>query len=123
MFDQNAVFRQPEVCQMAAEVEAIEVAAAGPQSTVALESEATKLGLNYIGMPEGNIGCIVNGAGLAMATMDLINYHGGKPANFLDLGGGVSSKQVEAAFQLLTRKPFPWFAFFDRAIILMRLFF
>ncbi|KAA0197604.1 Succinate-CoA ligase subunit beta [Fasciolopsis buskii] len=105
MFDQNAVFRQPEVCQMAAEVEAIEVAAAGPQSTVALESEATKLGLNYIGMPEGNIGCIVNGAGLAMATMDLINYHGGKPANFLDLGGGVSSKQVEAAFQLLTRDP------------------
>ncbi|KAF6774269.1 hypothetical protein AHF37_05600 [Paragonimus kellicotti] len=90
---------------MAAEVEAVEVAAAGPHSTVALEAEATQYGLNYIGMPKGNIGCIVNGAGLAMATMDLIHYHGGQPANFLDLGGGVSSKQVEHAFKLLTSDP------------------
>ncbi|KAF7252986.1 hypothetical protein EG68_08490 [Paragonimus skrjabini miyazakii] len=104
-FDQNAIFRQREVCEMAAEVEAVEVAAAGPHSTVALEAEATQYGLNYIGMPKGNIGCIVNGAGLAMATMDLIHYHGGQPANFLDLGGGVSSKQVEHAFKLLTSDP------------------
>ncbi|CAH8540924.1 unnamed protein product [Dicrocoelium dendriticum] len=104
-FDQNAVFRQPEVSQMAAEVEAVEVAAAGPHSTVALEAEATKHGLNYIGLSKGNIGCIVNGAGLAMATMDLIKHHGGEPANFLDLGGGVSIDQVEHAFGLVSSDP------------------
>lgn len=104
-FDQNAVFRQPEVVQMADEVEAVEVQAAGPQSTVALEADATKHGLNYIGLAKGNIGCIVNGAGLAMATMDLIHHHGGEPANFLDLGGGVSTAQVEHAFKLLTGNP------------------
>ncbi|TGZ70695.1 hypothetical protein CRM22_003055 [Opisthorchis felineus] len=104
-FDQNAVFRQPEVCQMAAEVEEVEVAAAGPHSTVALEADAARNGLTYIGLPKGNIGCIVNGAGLAMATMDLIYHHGGHPANFLDLGGGVSVTQVEHAFKLLTSDP------------------
>jgi succinyl-CoA synthetase beta subunit len=104
-FDQNALFRHPEIKKMASEVEAVEVAAAGPHSAVALESEASHYGLNYIAMPHGDIGCVVNGAGLAMATMDLIHYHGGYPANFLDLGGGVSTEQVEHGFELLTNDP------------------
>ncbi|CAH8838237.1 unnamed protein product [Trichobilharzia szidati] len=102
-FDQNAIYRQPEVRQMASEVEAIEVAASGPNSVTALEADATQYGLNYIGLSDGDIGCIVNGAGLAMATMDLIHYHHGKPANFLDLGGSVTQPQVERAFDILTR--------------------
>ncbi|CAH8480271.1 unnamed protein product [Schistosoma turkestanicum] len=102
-FDQNAIYRQAEVHKMALEVEAIEVAAAGPNSVTALEADATHNGLNYIGLNDGNIGCIVNGAGLAMATMDLIHYHHGKPANFLDLGGGVNVSQVEKAIHLLAR--------------------
>jgi len=64
------------------------------------EVEASKYSLNYIGL-DGNIGCMVNGAGLAMATMDIIQLHGGRPANFLDVGGGASAKQVEEAFKLL----------------------
>lgn len=104
-FDPNAIFRHKEINEMAAEVEAVEVAAAGPHSSIALEAEAAKHGLTYIGLPDGNIGCIVNGAGLAMATMDLIHHHGGKPANFLDLGGNASAKQVEHAFHLLTNDP------------------
>jgi succinyl-CoA synthetase beta subunit len=65
------------------------------------EVEAAKSQLNYIGL-KGNIGCMVNGAGLAMATMDIIKLHGGAPANFLDVGGGADEKQVEAAFRILT---------------------
>jgi len=63
--------------------------------------EAEKYGLNYIGL-DGNIGCMVNGAGLAMATMDIINFHKGSAANFLDVGGGANEQQVEAAFKILT---------------------
>ena len=65
------------------------------------EVEASKSNLNYIGL-DGSIGCMVNGAGLAMATMDIIKLHGGAPANFLDVGGGASEKQVEEAFRILT---------------------
>ena len=65
------------------------------------EVEASKYNLNYIGL-DGTIGCMVNGAGLAMATMDIIKLHGGSPANFLDVGGGATEKQVEEAFRILT---------------------
>ena len=64
------------------------------------EVEASKFNLNYIGL-EGNIACLVNGAGLAMATMDIIKYAGGEPANFLDVGGGASEQQVTEAFKIL----------------------
>lgn len=60
--------------------------------------------LNYIGL-DGEIGCLVNGAGLAMATMDIIKLHGGNPANFLDVGGGASAAQVKDAFELITADP------------------
>ena len=65
-----------------------------------LEVEASKFGLNYIKL-YGNVGCMVNGAGLAMATMDLIQLHGGKPANFLDVGGGATKERVSTAFKLI----------------------
>jgi succinyl-CoA synthetase beta subunit len=65
-----------------------------------LEIEAGKHGLNYIKL-DGNVGCMVNGAGLAMSTMDIIKYAGGNPANFLDVGGGASAEQVKNAFQIL----------------------
>ena len=65
-----------------------------------LEVEASKFGLNYIKL-DGNVGCMVNGAGLAMGTMDIIQYAGGKPANFLDVGGGASAEQVKNAFRIL----------------------
>jgi succinyl-CoA synthetase beta subunit len=65
-----------------------------------LEVEASKFGLNYIKL-DGTVGCMVNGAGLAMATMDIIKYAGGKPANFLDVGGGASAEQVKNAFRIL----------------------
>jgi len=68
------------------------------------EVAAEKVGLNYVGLT-GNIGCMVNGAGLAMATMDVIKLHGGDPANFLDVGGGANEKQVEEAFKILTSDP------------------
>ncbi|KAK9496993.1 hypothetical protein O3M35_012791 [Rhynocoris fuscipes] len=68
------------------------------------EVQATKLGLNYVAM-EGNIGCLVNGAGLAMATMDIIKLHGGIPANFLDVGGGANESQVKEAFKIITTDP------------------
>lgn len=64
------------------------------------EAEATKAGLNYIGL-DGSIGCLVNGAGLAMATMDLISFEGGRPANFLDVGGSASVEQVAEAIRIL----------------------
>ncbi|XP_022081152.1 succinate--CoA ligase [GDP-forming] subunit beta, mitochondrial-like [Acanthaster planci] len=88
-FDDNAEFRQKEIFAMDDKSES------DPR-----EIEASKHNLNYIGM-DGNIGCLVNGAGLAMATMDIIKYHGGEPANFLDLGGGVQENQVFQAFKLL----------------------
>ncbi|MEY4484048.1 MAG: ADP-forming succinate--CoA ligase subunit beta, partial [Verrucomicrobiota bacterium] len=64
------------------------------------EVAASEYGLNYIGL-DGNIACLVNGAGLAMATMDIIKLHGGEPANFLDVGGGASKEQVTAAFKII----------------------
>jgi succinyl-CoA synthetase beta subunit len=69
-----------------------------------LEVEASKFDLNYIKL-DGNIGCMVNGAGLAMATMDIIKHHGGAPANFLDVGGGASQERVENAFRILLSDP------------------
>lgn len=92
-FDDNARFRQRDVFAMEDSSES------DPR-----EVEATKHDLNYIGMT-GNIGCLVNGAGLAMATMDIITLHGGSPANFLDVGGNVREQQVQAAFSLLRSDP------------------
>lgn len=68
------------------------------------EVAAAKIGLNYVGM-DGNIGCMVNGAGLAMGTMDIIKLYGGEPANFLDCGGGVTPEGVSAAFEIITSDP------------------
>jgi len=92
-FDDNAAFRQKEIYAMAdtTEDDPREVAAA-------------KHSLNYIGLT-GNIACLVNGAGLAMATMDIIKYYKGDPANFLDIGGGASESQVREAFKILTDDP------------------
>jgi len=89
-FDDNAEFRQKAIF-------------AGEDTTESdpREVEASKYDLNYIGM-DGNIGCLVNGAGLAMATMDIVKLHGGEPANFLDVGGGATEGQVYQAFKLLT---------------------
>lgn len=92
-FDDNAVFRQKEIFELR-----------DPTQEDSREVEAEKYGLNYIGL-DGNIGCMVNGAGLAMATMDCIKLYGGSPANFLDLGGGASKDVVAAAFALLNRDP------------------
>jgi len=69
-----------------------------------LEVEASKYGLNYIKL-DGTVACMVNGAGLAMATMDIIKYAGGSPANFLDVGGGASAEQVKNAFRILMSDP------------------
>jgi succinyl-CoA synthetase beta subunit len=88
-FDDNALFRHPEVRELR-DVEEEEP----------LEVEASRHGLNYIKL-HGNVGCMVNGAGLAMATMDLIQLSGGAPANFLDVGGGASAEQVTGAFRIL----------------------
>eukprot|EP00039_Didymoeca_costata_P018112 m.332163 g.332163 ORF g.332163 m.332163 type:complete len:424 (-) comp16890_c0_seq1:123-1394(-) len=92
-FDDNAFFRQKEIFEQAdtSEDDPREVAAGA-------------LGLNYIGM-DGNIGCLVNGAGLAMATMDIIKLYGGEPANFLDCGGGVTPEGVTAAFKIISSDP------------------
>lgn len=68
------------------------------------EVEAAKFDLNYIAL-DGNIGCMVNGAGLAMATMDIIKLHGGEPANFLDVGGGATTSSVKEAFKIITSDP------------------
>lgn len=89
-FDDNAEFRQKEIFNQQ-----------DLSETDAREIKATKLGLSYIQM-DGNIGCLVNGAGLAMATMDIISLYGGSPANFLDCGGNVTEKQVYEAFNILT---------------------
>jgi succinyl-CoA synthetase beta subunit len=88
-FDDNALFRHPEIAAMR-----------DPAEEDPREVEASKHGLNYIGL-DGNIACLVNGAGLAMATMDIIKFYGGNPANFLDVGGGATEDQVTEAFKLL----------------------
>jgi len=92
-FDDNALYRHPEISAMRdnEEEDPREVAAAAHA-------------LNYIGL-DGNIACLVNGAGLAMATMDIIKHHGGDPANFLDVGGGASKEQVTAAFNIILGDP------------------
>ncbi|CAF0730261.1 unnamed protein product [Didymodactylos carnosus] len=92
-FDDNAKFRQQNVFDMEDTSESDQ-----------REVEATQAGLNYIGL-HGNIGCLVNGAGLAMGTMDIIKLHGGQPANFLDVGGGVKEEQVLDAFKILFNDP------------------
>jgi succinyl-CoA synthetase beta subunit len=88
-FDDNALFRHPELREMR------DLAEEDP-----LEVEASKYSLNYIRL-EGNVGCMVNGAGLAMATMDIIKHAGGSPANFLDVGGGANAEQITHAFEIL----------------------
>jgi succinyl-CoA synthetase beta subunit len=91
--DDNALFRQPELA-----------AARDRAQEDPMERRAAEHDLNYVSL-DGNIACMVNGAGLAMATMDLIKLHGGKPANFLDVGGGATSERVTAAFQLILSNP------------------
>ncbi len=92
-FDDNALYRQKEVSAMRDKTEE------DPR-----EVAASEFGLNYIGL-DGNIACLVNGAGLAMSTMDIIKLHGGEPANFLDVGGGASKEQVTAAFKIILGDP------------------
>ncbi|MDD8015999.1 MAG: succinate--CoA ligase subunit beta, partial [Acidobacteriota bacterium] len=87
--DDNALFRHPDILAMRD---------LGEESP--LEVEASKYNLNYVKL-DGNVGCMVNGAGLAMATMDIIKYAGGRPANFLDVGGGVTEDAVANAFRIL----------------------
>lgn len=91
--DDNALFRHADVNEMR------DLAAEDP-----LEIEARKYGLSYINL-DGNVGCMVNGAGLAMATMDIIKLSGGEPANFLDIGGGASSDKVAAALRIILADP------------------
>jgi succinyl-CoA synthetase beta subunit len=92
-FDSNALYRQPRVVELR-----------DLDEEDAHEIEASRHELNYIKL-DGNIGCMVNGAGLAMATMDIIKLHGGSPANFLDVGGGATKERVTAAFKLLLSDP------------------
>ncbi|ULL01469.1 ADP-forming succinate--CoA ligase subunit beta [Bradyrhizobium sp. I71] len=92
-FDDNALFRHPEVLALRDETE-----------EDAKEIEASKYDLNYVTL-DGNIGCMVNGAGLAMATMDIIKLYGMSPANFLDVGGSASKEKVAAAFKIITADP------------------
>ena len=89
-FDDNALFRQLDILELRDETEE------DPK-----EIEASKFDLSYIAL-DGEIGCMVNGAGLAMATMDIIKLYGGKPANFLDVGGGATAEKVTAAFKIIT---------------------
>jgi succinyl-CoA synthetase beta subunit len=92
-FDDNALFRHPEI-----------VAMRDLDEEDPAEVEASKFDLNYIQL-DGNIGCLVNGAGLAMATMDIIKFYGGAPANFLDVGGGATTEKVTEAFKIMLRNP------------------
>ena len=92
-FDDNALFRHPDI-----------VALRDTDEEDPAELEASAVGLNYISL-DGNIGCLVNGAGLAMATMDIIQLYGGEPANFLDVGGGATTEQVTEAFKIMLRNP------------------
>ena len=92
-FDDNALFRQKEVAEMR-----------DLDEEDAKETEAKDHELSYVAL-EGNIGCMVNGAGLAMATMDIIKLYGGQPANFLDVGGGADKARVTAAFKIILADP------------------
>ena len=92
-FDGNALYRRPQITELR------DFDEEDPK-----EVEATGHGLNYIAL-DGNVGCIVNGAGLAMATMDAISFHNGKPANFLDVGGGASPEKVGNAFRIVLQDP------------------
>jgi len=92
-FDDNALYRHKDVAELR------DLAEEDP-----LEVEASKFGLNYIKL-DGNVACMVNGAGLAMATMDIIKYAGGSPANFLDVGGGANKEQIRNAFHILLADP------------------
>jgi succinyl-CoA synthetase beta subunit len=92
-FDDNALYRHPEL-----------EAWRDPAEEDASELEAKKWDLSYISL-DGNIGCMVNGAGLAMSTMDIIKFYGGAPANFLDVGGGATAEKVTAAFKIITSSP------------------
>jgi succinyl-CoA synthetase beta subunit len=92
-FDDNALFRHPDLEALRDESEEDPA-----------EIEAKKFDLSYIAL-DGNIGCMVNGAGLAMSTMDIIKHYGGQPANFLDVGGGATKDKVTAAFKIITRDP------------------
>ena len=92
-FDDNAIFRRRQIAEMR------DVSQEDPR-----EAQAAQHGLNYVGLA-GDIGCIINGAGLAMATMDMIKYAGGEPANFLDVGGGASPERVGQAFNLVLSDP------------------
>jgi succinyl-CoA synthetase beta subunit len=92
-FDSNAMYRCPTITELR-----------DFDEEDSKEVEATAHGLNYIAL-DGNVGCIVNGAGLAMATMDSISFHGGKPANFLDVGGGASPEKVGNAFRIVLQDP------------------
>ena len=92
-FDDNALFRHPEI-----------VAMRDLDEEDPAEVEASKYDLNYIQL-EGNIGCLVNGAGLAMGTMDIIKVYGGSPANFLDVGGGATTEKVTEAFKIMLKNP------------------
>ena len=88
-FDDNGLFRHPDIRELR-----------DPNEEDPAEVEASKFDLSYIHL-DGNIGCMVNGAGLAMATMDIVKYYGAEPANFLDVGGGANSQKVAAAFRIL----------------------
>jgi succinyl-CoA synthetase beta subunit len=92
-FDSNALYRRPTITELR-----------DFDEEDSKEVEASAHGLNYIAL-DGNVGCIVNGAGLAMATMDSISFHGGKPANFLDVGGGASPEKVGNAFRIVLQDP------------------
>lgn len=92
-FDDNASFRQKEIFDFRDTTEE------DPR-----EVAASEFNLNYIGM-SGNIGCMVNGAGLAMATMDIIKLYKGEPANFLDVGGGANTQQIKEAFKIISSDP------------------
>lgn len=92
-FDDNALFRHPDI-----------VAMRDTEEEDPREVAASEFDLNYIGL-DGSIACLVNGAGLAMATMDIIKHYGGEPANFLDVGGGASKEQVAAAFKIILGDP------------------
>jgi len=92
-FDSNALYRHPEIVELRDLNEEDEK-----------EIEASKYDLSYISL-DGNIGCMVNGAGLAMATMDIIKYYGGEPANFLDVGGGATTEKVTEAFKIILSDP------------------
>jgi len=93
IIDDNALFRHPDL------IEKQDLSAEAPE-----EIEAHKFSLEYIKL-SGNIGCLVNGAGLAMATMDIIQHNGGQPANFLDIGGGASAEKVAAALRIILQDP------------------